>query len=486
MPLEPDVQTTLKPYFGSHLAAVRIHIGVAAAELSDDLNADAFTHGSDVYFARGMFAPVTPRGRRLLAHELTHVVQQTRDAAETDPPRIARQPKGAPGQPVGPPPVTAKYQVTEIPLGGGKVQIRVQGTVGDPIPRPGLEAKYPLPKEVGLPGYDRWHLAGPDATGVEEGIAYAPKNFNVSKTAQVENAVRNARNATRAQGGEVYFDFTAEVRVTGQHEGVEIRVLEKVTWKVEVRPAGTDTVIPVLNETATVPSVAPTAPPPAGGARPTAPAKGAPLAESAAPEIPVQRPPIPPPEAKPAVPEPARGAPKGGGESSGVVGGVLGIAIPIVLGWVHQKAVEKRIEQQAAEKGYVPPGSPSGEGLLYDLGAWLLDPAGDAERAVGFDKRFNFPVWRARLRAIANAKQVGETLNMEWDIGKCAFDFFGDQVVEEREVIYRKQADGKWVVQSGNASGTPDLNDIVGTEISDEQLKSFIMRSPCPRYPEIA
>ena len=45
--------------------------------------------------------------------------------------------------------------------------------------------------------------------------------------------------------------------MTGEHEGVEIRVLEKVTWKVEVRPAGTDTIIPVLNETATVPSVAP-------------------------------------------------------------------------------------------------------------------------------------------------------------------------------------------------------------------------------------
>ncbi len=54
------------------LSAVRIHEGHEAVALG----ALAFTHGSDVYFAPGQFNPATPAGQRLIAHELTHVVQQ--------------------------------------------------------------------------------------------------------------------------------------------------------------------------------------------------------------------------------------------------------------------------------------------------------------------------------------------------------------------------------------------------------------------------
>jgi hypothetical protein len=57
---------------------VRIHTGDQAVQLSRDLHAQAFTHGSDVFFGAGGYAPGTPAGRRLLAHELTHVVQQGR------------------------------------------------------------------------------------------------------------------------------------------------------------------------------------------------------------------------------------------------------------------------------------------------------------------------------------------------------------------------------------------------------------------------
>jgi LysM repeat protein len=62
--------------FGADFSGVRIHQGNDAAQLSDTLNAQAFTVGSDIYFNSGKYAPETSEGKHLLAHELTHVLQQ--------------------------------------------------------------------------------------------------------------------------------------------------------------------------------------------------------------------------------------------------------------------------------------------------------------------------------------------------------------------------------------------------------------------------
>jgi Domain of unknown function (DUF4157) len=62
--------------FGRDFSQVRVHTDGQAADMNRDIQAKAFTHGSDIYFNRGQFAPHTEGGRRLLAHELTHVIQQ--------------------------------------------------------------------------------------------------------------------------------------------------------------------------------------------------------------------------------------------------------------------------------------------------------------------------------------------------------------------------------------------------------------------------
>ncbi|ASU33913.1 eCIS core domain-containing protein [Mucilaginibacter xinganensis] len=62
--------------FGTDFSAVKIHTGDYAAQISNDLNARAFTIGNDIYFNSGKYAPGTSDGKRLLAHELTHVAQQ--------------------------------------------------------------------------------------------------------------------------------------------------------------------------------------------------------------------------------------------------------------------------------------------------------------------------------------------------------------------------------------------------------------------------
>ena len=74
--LPANTQQEMSSAFGYDFSTVRIHTNSEAASLSNELGAHAFTLGKDVYFNRGKFNPGTHDGKRLLAHELTHVVQQ--------------------------------------------------------------------------------------------------------------------------------------------------------------------------------------------------------------------------------------------------------------------------------------------------------------------------------------------------------------------------------------------------------------------------
>lgn len=67
---------------GTDFSAVRLHTGPAAHQVAGALNAHALTSGSDIMFAAGAYQPGTPSGERLLAHELAHVVQQSRGASD--------------------------------------------------------------------------------------------------------------------------------------------------------------------------------------------------------------------------------------------------------------------------------------------------------------------------------------------------------------------------------------------------------------------
>jgi len=62
--------------FGTDFSTVNIHTGSYASKLSAQLNAQAFTVGSDIYFSEGKYSPESDAGKHLLAHELTHTLQQ--------------------------------------------------------------------------------------------------------------------------------------------------------------------------------------------------------------------------------------------------------------------------------------------------------------------------------------------------------------------------------------------------------------------------
>jgi hypothetical protein len=76
-PLEPALRQDMEQRFGHDFSRVRVHSGAAAEQSAQDVNAHAYTVGHNVVFGAGRFAPETHEGQRLIAHELTHVVQQS-------------------------------------------------------------------------------------------------------------------------------------------------------------------------------------------------------------------------------------------------------------------------------------------------------------------------------------------------------------------------------------------------------------------------
>jgi hypothetical protein len=75
-PLDAGTRAFMEPRFGHDFSRVRVHTDARAVESAHAVNALAYTVGRDVVFGAGQYAPGTMEGKRLMAHELTHVVQQ--------------------------------------------------------------------------------------------------------------------------------------------------------------------------------------------------------------------------------------------------------------------------------------------------------------------------------------------------------------------------------------------------------------------------
>jgi len=89
-PLPAKTRAVFESKMGTDFSDVRVHTGSTANEATQSINAKAYTMGTDIAFADGEYSPESRSGRKLLAHELTHVVQQG-GAAPTRPSRVQRQ-----------------------------------------------------------------------------------------------------------------------------------------------------------------------------------------------------------------------------------------------------------------------------------------------------------------------------------------------------------------------------------------------------------
>jgi hypothetical protein len=76
-PLDAATRAYFEPRFGHDFSRVRVHTDAGAAQSAAAVNAYAYTVGRDMVFGAGLYQPKSERGRQLLAHELTHVVQQS-------------------------------------------------------------------------------------------------------------------------------------------------------------------------------------------------------------------------------------------------------------------------------------------------------------------------------------------------------------------------------------------------------------------------
>ena len=111
-PLDTATRSFMEPRFGFDFSGVRIHTDARAAESTREVNALAYTVGRNVVFGAGQYAPQTEAGRHLLAHELTHVIQQRSDDHSGV---VHRQPKPPNANPNPNPPPAAANKFSPTP-----------------------------------------------------------------------------------------------------------------------------------------------------------------------------------------------------------------------------------------------------------------------------------------------------------------------------------------------------------------------------------
>jgi hypothetical protein len=100
-PLPDQTRGQMENSFASDFSAVKIHTDERAVQMNKELGAQAFTHGNDIYFGSGNYNTDHTAGKHLLAHELTHVVQQGKNAGKG----VRKSPKDT---------IQAKFQIATI------------------------------------------------------------------------------------------------------------------------------------------------------------------------------------------------------------------------------------------------------------------------------------------------------------------------------------------------------------------------------------
>jgi len=92
------VRGFMEPRFGADFSQVRVHTDSTAVQMNKEVGAQAFAHGNDLYFNAGKYSPDSTAGKELLAHELTHTIQQT--GCKQFQPKLNRKPSLAADEPV--------------------------------------------------------------------------------------------------------------------------------------------------------------------------------------------------------------------------------------------------------------------------------------------------------------------------------------------------------------------------------------------------
>ncbi|WP_413667097.1 DUF4157 domain-containing protein [Mucilaginibacter sp. Mucisp86] len=191
-PLPSNTREDMESAMGADLSGVRIHNNSEAAGLSNDLQAQAFTHGNDIYFGAGKYDTQSKSGQHLLAHEVAHTVQQGGGGVKK---KIQRTPAAtSPGQGV------ANTGEATAHAGDNKIN-KDQKTIKVPsIQLPGFKrsmmpstANYTFKKNSRSGGHlNLWETTALTGTGFTD-------KFNTMRTAELPN------NGASPAGNNTYF-----------------------------------------------------------------------------------------------------------------------------------------------------------------------------------------------------------------------------------------------------------------------------------------
>ena len=207
--------------FGRDFGDVRVHHGTQAAQAADALGAQAFTTGNDIFFNRGQYKPNSEGGRRLLAHELTHTVQQKGAKGTAARRRIQRT--APPPQAPAKAPVPANRELTFTLRNNGQNR---DGTI-----------KLGPPPEIVFP-----HLNLPTVGGVMKGTASGEMQPTAAAPVTVPTTSHSFTRTTPRQGSATT-KWLDGVRATG----FQSQIQSVLTTKLGRRSAGAPT-SPPANE----------------------------------------------------------------------------------------------------------------------------------------------------------------------------------------------------------------------------------------------
>ena len=201
-PLEPELRQDMEQRFVHDFSRVRVHTDARAAASAQAVNALAYTVGTQIAFAEGRYAPALAGGRRLLAHELAHVIQQSqRTGAGPAPAGVQRQPDGE--DPIHAPLVEDYRRRHGLPSGGidesgspagpSDAQIKYQLLHAErPPPCPGVKNLEAMNMDFTDPEYRKAFIdsscISSAAQAMPPACRFSPEQEKLLQTAQQEAA----------------------------------------------------------------------------------------------------------------------------------------------------------------------------------------------------------------------------------------------------------------------------------------------------------
>lgn len=171
--LDEAVRQDMQGRFGHDFSAVRIHRGEASERSAREVGARAYSVGSDVVFAAGEYSPASGEGRRLLAHELAHVVQQAKsDGMTSIRPTLRRTPAAPQAGGDDVPFDRSKVDVSKIP----DIDASPPDTGGPPVIAQTVTVTFADPDITRL----QWEFYDPSDAVLPGGFATANKDANAT------------------------------------------------------------------------------------------------------------------------------------------------------------------------------------------------------------------------------------------------------------------------------------------------------------------